>query len=475
MATRKAAFLSSAAALTFLPFIATTPAHADNECGAAAPEVTCTDAGLNPYAGGITYDAPAGGMTLNIGPDIFVNRTPGSDSDGVQLHGAGADLLTINIASGAVIRTEGTLADSVEAYTTANDSLYISSAGQISVTVPPPGGLNPGRGTSGLFAWADSATGTGDITVRQLETGSTLASGFEATGLYGLHKGLGSVTVINDGVATTNGLRGYGLVAFVTGDNPDAAGHAHTHVTQTGFVSTSGEEGVGAYSLNGGLGAASVLVEGHIRTANSYGDATLAYVNNTASAAAASIRYASTASILTGGFMASGGWALQRGLGEVSISSEGDIRTEGDQAPGLYSSITNALNTASNSIVLAGDATVTTGGDQSTGVEAVHSGGGPTVISLQDRARIVTAGALAHGAVGRGEGGPVTLAVGPDASVSVAGAEAHAVRGLSASQDVAVSVAGAATSSGEFGVGVTAFAGAMAAVDVAAGASVTGG
>lgn len=432
--------------------------------------VTCNNAASNPYAGGISYST-ATGITVNVGGGIVVDRTPGANNKGIYVLGTGANLLKVEVAKGASISTEGSLANGLQVQANGNSSIEITSGATIAVSIP--GMANPGVGTNGVVGWITSNTGLGHISIKQTEDSAIAIEGFEGNGLYGLHQGRGGVSIETSGAISTAGQASTGVTAWNL--NTLSTGDVVTSQGVGGTIVTNGNESVGLYSLTDGLGAARASVAGEIKTQQFSSDGVLAYITNGLSQANVTVGLADTGSIITEGNASRGAWGYNSGLGQVDIQSAGSITTLGDSSAGIVSLSDNAANTATDTVRVLGNAQVRTMGTRSHAVLANHSGVGIINIDLLDTTKLSTTGALANGVDTR-SGGAIALRLGASAAITVTGAESYGIRADASASTAGIAVDGAIAASGKFGVGVSAQSTlGNARVDVAAGATINGG
>ncbi len=439
------------------------PALAADECGAASPlgVATCDNALDNPYAAGITYNSPT--HTVNVGTGIEVNRSTGLDFNGVTLVG-GAGALTVNLAEGVIITTEGLRADGVEVRGTGNIS--ITSGADISVNATSA----DGSGTNGLFGW--NMGGVGDIVISQLENSTITVTGDEGSGIFGLNQGSGSIVLTSAGTISTAGLLGYGLNAM---SYPGGGGDTTVILTETGSILTDGRRSAGLYSLNYGTGDAIAIAHGAITTRQYSSDGILADINSATSAGNALVTVSDTANIHTIGDESNGAWALNWGLGRAEISSAATVVTDGIAANGLHSNIRNAGSTAAATIDLVGNGSVVTNGELAHGIHARNIGSGAADMTMGSGTSIQTHGNRANGVNGLSVGGSTSFLQASGAVITATGQQAFGVN-LEGQTTASADLRGTVTSTGEFGVGAATFATAGAAdMVIDAATVVTGG
>jgi fibronectin-binding autotransporter adhesin len=415
------------AALAFTGWIAVGgAAFAAGECGPTAAAVTCTSDD-NPYFGGITYNIATGSIELTIASDVEVDREHADGKPGVVVSGGNTGTLSVVLEEGVKINTQGHYSDGVRVavYDGGQGGVAVTSAADILVTIPY-GAYDPADlyGTNGILGWIQDVDNTEDVTITQL-AGTITVTGLNDTewsgsGIYGLHDGLGSVTLRAAGTITTDGYEGYGLNATV--DNADSHGAASTTLDETGSIRTTGEYATALYSLNNGLGNATATMHGQVETTGYAADGAFADVNNDDSEAHARVFLSNTAIVNTHGDEAKGAWVWNHGTGEATVWSEGQVTTTGEESYGLHARATNTLNAAAMSIDLAGDGSIVTTGTSAYGIFADHRGSGA-----------------------------VTVGVGAGTSVSATGNESVGVKAWAATGTATVDVGAGATIEGGWG------------------------
>ncbi|MBK3745188.1 hypothetical protein G3A39_39060, partial [Paraburkholderia aspalathi] len=461
---------------TGLLAFATVPAFADDECGMAAGAnavVNCTDTTKNPYAGGINYINPDG-ITLDIGGGIVVDRAAGTNNNGIYVRSSSANPLIVNLAAGAQVTTDGELAVGVKVLGQGNSDITIRSAANISVFIPSP--INPinwGVSTDGILGWLDNVASTGNINITQLANSTITVDGEEGLGIYGLNYGMGSVSIEASGTVDVSGEFGFGINAW--NNNTLATGNTTVVLKGPGNVVTSSYNSAALYSLNYGLGNATVISEGSVVTHvdDSYG--VNATVNNQTSHATSTVTLSATSSIVTSGLGSLGAWALNRGFGETHLETAGSVITSGDNSNGVMATTQyTAANVSALSANLIGTGTIVTSGVNSTGLVAEHFGTGPVSAGMSGNTSITTTGALSNGISASG-GGNVSVTQAAGTRINVSGAESFGVD-VTAGMDASVALSGTVSSAGEYGVGAAAFSrSGPAVVTVGANTVVTGG
>lgn len=456
------------AAVSFAIEVPIKPAFAGNECGAPAGVVTCGSGSYSPL--GITYD-PFNG-TLNVETGAVINRAAGTDFDGIYVHGASGAPLTVNLANGVVINTEGLHANGLEVEGFAN--ITITSAANITVNATSTDFL----GTNGVLGRIRDNTSNGNITINQLQDSTITVIGDDGSGLYGINAGSGSVTVTSSGSVSTTGIAGYGLNAWNTGNGTDTT----VILNATGTVATDGDLSVGLYSLNGGHGNAFVYADGKVTTNGFSSDGALADIDNSTMTGKAQVVLSNTANIHVMGDASRGAWALNWGVsGDAIITSAGTVVTDGADSYGLESEIRydparRVSYSSGNAIVSLQDrGTVVTKGTSAYGIYANSQGFGAATVTMDSGSSVTTTGMLADGVRGESLFGMTSLTQATGAPITVSGAQAFGVN-LIGNQAAFADLRGTISSSGEYGVGASSFSNAgPAEIAISAGATVTGG
>lgn len=438
----------------------------------APPTVTCNDPTLNPHPGGISRTT-ATGMTLNIGAGVQVIRT-GDDNDGVSVLGTGADLLRVTLADGVSVTTTGVHAEGVQVTSSGagHSDIEIDIAGNVNVTSTAPD--YTGSSTGGVFAYAANATGAGSISVTQGSSSTVTMQGLEMTGLYALNLGLGSISITTDGTISGTDDAGYGVMGQIA--NNDSTAVVDLRQGEGGSIFVNGEGTEGMYALNQGMGDADIVVGGLIETRGADSGAAMAHIGYATSSGVASVHMIDKGRVVVNGDNSHGLRTYNIGLGASLIDSQGFVDVSGDNTTGLRMQAVDAGNAADLTAILSGQAGVITRGDASHGVWLAHSGTGQAIVDLRDAAAIATSGDGSHGVFANASaGGEASITQGAGSTVSTTGSGSIGLA-ATARNEAAVSVAGAVTSSGEYGAGVHASSlGGASSVTIASGASVMGG
>ncbi len=392
-------------ALSFLASLATERAHAANACGpaSAAPHylVQCNDITLNPYASGISYNM-AEGLDLRIGPGTTIVPAPDTLIYGVAASTSGTQDISVTLARGARIRTEGM--DAAGILATGAGNVSVVSAGAIVTRDATP----PTFDSSGPYGIvADSDGDAGSLRIRLLTTASVLTDGEAGAAVYAINDSTGAATVDVSGSIETLGLNSDGVLLF----NRNNANNAPASVTLSPLarVRTRANQSNGAWILNYGTGTTFLASSGVVQTS---GDSSNGF-HLQASAGNASVMHlelGNGARVITEGDTAVG----------VALSHEGtgDIRVHLDRDTALLTSgmLSHGLNAEGNGAVLLSqraDSTVTTSGAQAIGVLLI---GGPSVNAAVG-GTVRAQGRHATGVALLARAGGVHLAVAPGASI----------------------------------------------------------
>jgi len=396
------------------------PAHAQ-ECGAPVNgAVTCAPSG-NPFPVGIEYFSPAVNpaqdpgldptapvydLTVVLQPGVRV--TPLSSLPGVAVIGFNDGAVTLEAGVDTAIQVSGTGALGVLGLTNYGD-----------LTINTDSIVATGRASGGINANSNE----GDISV----SANTIA----VTGNSGLgisaNSYLGDVSINVGSVASTGYYVG-GINAYTgQGDISITAGSVST---TGGSFYNYGSTAIEARSIGGSIG----MDLGSVSTEADYSNGVTAV-----SFAPDGVVDISADSITTSGF-ASLGVLMQ---GDTANLSVGDLTTTGDSAYGavMFSTGLGGANFTSTG-------TVSTSGDNATGVFAKSYYGGDTVINA---ANVTTQGNSSTGVYGYSQAADTTITVG---NVSTVGNNSPAV--LAAGYNASVTVNGNVSTQGNNSEGVIA-------------------
>ncbi len=475
-----------------------TPAHAADECGAAANgAVVCTVAG-NPYAGGISY-APAGDLQLTTNGDVAATNT-------ITVNGTGATHVTNNgtittsgagstfspgaqgiFARGATVIVDGTGAIATSGLNARGIDAATTGAGAVTVdvgdiTTSDTGGGGPGFFPNSSAIFANTDAGAIDVTAGTLGTAGDFAAGVQAI------SNTGDIAVGTGAIATT-GNNASGVLAQTYGTGTAA-------VTSTGTIGTSGQAANGVYVVarNGtakadvgdvnatGFNAAGILLKGgtaadanfdSVTTSGSFGQGIFAQAGGDVTV--------SGADVTTSGVDAAGIYAFSD-TGRANVTTSGTITTTGASSRGVYAysntgdasvSVNNIATTGNNSgavVAHGANAMVVVSGDVSTQGTAMYSPApmnGVMATATAGDASVTNNGTITTGGDNSGAiavSGTNSATVDGTGSAATTGARADAVTATSAG-DVSVAQ-GAVGTTGDYSRGVVASSTGTGNVDV---------
>ncbi|WP_162183550.1 autotransporter outer membrane beta-barrel domain-containing protein [Halocynthiibacter namhaensis] len=455
---------------------------AANECGATANGmVSCTTTTYVGSANDIDYAANGIVLTIDLNGTAVggINAEAGAGQGNAAQGPAGSFDIVINAQNAGMIGTSNTDASGIRSNIT-----NANSGGAAIVTMGDGHITTAGLRGRGIFArqvglgnaMATMSGGTIDTTgidaygVRAFirnsasqatasvaMTGGTIdTSAAESRGLYATNEGLGNATAtLNEANGaseiTTAGDNAHGIQAEV--DNVASAGIAEAEMSG-GEIDTDGNDAVGVYALNAGLGDATVMLSGSstIQTDGSFAHGALANITNTNSNANAIVTMGSGV-ITTVGDGARGVFARQEGLGNaMATMSGGTIDTTGEHAYGVRAFIRNSASTATASVVMSGG-TINTGDDGSRGLYATNEGLGDVTATLNGAASVIeTTGDNAHGVQAEIDNAVSTATAAVNmtgGSIATSGVEAAGLYALNLGDgDATVTASGGAISTG---------------------------
>lgn len=186
--------------------------------------------------------------------------------------------------------------------------------------------------SSTIYAGILNASATGNIVVRQ-NKGNFLTYGTSSHGVLAWNKGLGGIQIRTAGDIITNGNNSHGVYALI--DNTEST--EKISITNLESLTTKGSSSYGIFAENKGKGAVTVTSEarGTITTEqnNSHG----IYVANSNLANDKTIKIDNSSNISTKGSRDADGIRVsQKGIGGVSITNRGEIKTSGQQSETIY-------------------------------------------------------------------------------------------------------------------------------------------
>ncbi|MER0237173.1 autotransporter domain-containing protein [Fulvimarina sp. MAC8] len=448
-------------------------------------DVTVTSAAEIKTDGSDAYGLYGQAANLQSAGTLTVSATGGTiettKSNAHGLYGIHRGLGDVMVTSAAEIKTGGSAAYGLfgnannsastgtvslsatgGAITTTRSSaygLYGSHSGLGDVTITSAADISTvGLNATGLYGHAKNSASTGTLSL-SATGGAITTTNANAYGLYGLHSGLGDVTVTSAADISTGGLRATGLYGRAS-----SASTGTVSVSATGgTITTTNNDAYGLYGFHTGLGDVTVTSVADISTRGSNAIGLYGQANNPASTGTVSVS-ATGGSITTTGSSAHGLYGYHSGLGDVTVTSGAAVSTGGNLAHGLFS-----LRDASGlSRVAVTDGTVRTAGSGSDGLraESQRSGSAPLgAIADIDVAGIVeTTGADAagirvvagdtSGATTPNDGANASAVIGIAAGGRVSSAQAVAITEAAPSSGAPVAIDTALTIAGTVATGV---------------------
>lgn len=468
---------------TFLigSLVAPLEASAADECGVAiAPYfVTCTGPS-NPYANGISYSTSAAEFALTLDGTVVVNRAVGFNNVGIGLDSTGSDGLTLNFDDGVSITTQGLQSDGARLRMDGDGDINIVSSADISVdrdaAQTPWPTSDP---TAALLGWIKSptktATGTINITQKQ---GSrlTLAGSEELVGLYGIQDGLGNVEISSFGEIYGTSIGDiFGAHAYI--NNIASTGNISLYQGESAVFDITGIFSAGLYALHDGEGDASTEASGRITIVGHDSDGILSYSTSATSEGQAVSVLTKSAVVTMTGETTTAARTIHSGLGASTVEVHGTAKVTGDDSAAAKLTQNNAANVASQSVIVAGNASITTNGSESNGVAADTDGENLLSLDIKDQATVKSSGLKSNGIDAEAQNalGEIELTIASGTKVTADGKEGVGAR-LDAGGAVTANNDGQIAGSGEYGIGIFAKSvNADATITLGSSASVIGG
>lgn len=250
------------------------------------------------------------------------------------------------------------------------------------------------NGRNGVSGWA---SGDGDVNVAA--TGGTIrAANTFGRGVFGSHTGTGDVSVTSAADIAIGGQAAHGVMGWISNENSNGAvaidvsgGTIRTTSTANADIYGSAGNGwsgepdgineransLGVLGWTQGLGAVTVRSRADIHTAGASSEGVAGHISNAGNAAAMTVDVGRS-TITTAGDLSVGVAALHSGTGRVTLTSAADIATGGQAAQGVFGVITNAQSTGTLTIGARG--TIRTA---STAANDLHAGTFANAIGLR--------------------------------------------------------------------------------------------
>ncbi len=273
--------------------------------------------------------------------------TSGTDAHGIHILHNGSGASTIDMSGGA-IKASGSLSSGiyVDKQRGSGDATITFSGGSIEKS---------GGDGAGIGFYGNPAANAANARIR-VTGGSIAVEGIANThGVYVDHRGAGGGDVaMTGGSITTKGLNSHGVFAFLR----NAANEAPIVIGMAGgSITTEGPFALGLYGIHQGLGSVTVTMEGEaeITTSGSASEGVSALLDNAANEAAIVVDMAG-GSVATEGLSATGLIGFHTGLGSVTVTTGGEAEIETPFAVGVQGRLTNNANAAGRLVVTHGGA-----------------------------------------------------------------------------------------------------------------------
>ena len=397
-------------------------AQAADECGpdgAGATLITCT---AGNYAGGGVYpDFPNGitytgsdGLTLILNDAGITVADPGvsvtssiTGTDAISVIGTNVGTITTTAGSAHglysnIINTDSEatatallIDGDVETTGTAASGLYARTDGLGATLAQMDGGsvTTGGVQAHGLYSYIDNFLSEAKATALLID-GEVDTAGVLDIGLYARTTGLGATLAQMDGGrVTTEGTLAHGLYSVISNGISEAMA---TALLIDGDVETTDGDAFGLYAQTSGLGDTMAQMDGgSVTTEGTQAYGLYSYISNTDSKATATALLID-GEVDTADDDAFGLYARTDGLGaSLAQMDGGSVTTGGEGASGLHSYINNGLSTATATALLK-DGDVETTDDDAHGLYARTDGLGATLAQM-DGGSVTTGGGLAYG------------------------------------------------------------------------------
>ena len=257
----------------------------------------------------------------------------------------------ISVNSSGTVSTQANVAHGVIGRHSGQGDIILDASGTITTT---------GNVSHALHGYASSPTNSGSIAINATMANITV-SGHETFAVYGLHDGLGAVSLTSLANIQTSGYEGYGIVGQIT----NTANQSAINISALGSsIVTLGDGAIGIVGRHDGTGSLEITSNADIETSGSGSNA----IN-----------------------------AQNRGTGSISVTSSANLATGGEAAAAIY--VLNSAQANNSAIVVAASAgSISTSGNNAAGIRVQHVGGG--TVSINSGANISTSGLLSHGVYG---------------------------------------------------------------------------
>lgn len=432
-------------------------AWAQDACGPvpAGPDPTMTCAAGGDYSGGISYiDGLDNGLDLTLESGLTVTGS-GPDFHGVDLATSSSNTLRLTAELGTEINVSGEIPQGLKLK--GQGDIVVDSGANITLKNTDVSEPDSGAGAYAIVAEVLAPDAESEVRILQREGTKLTTQGRGTSGIGIIHHASGRALVTTSGEIETSGPYSFGVSLLGQG-----SGTANLKIVQTerGRILSEGDLATGIYAQSSGAGGnAEAEIHGTITARGLFATGAVMYVGIPGSDAHAKILVSGTGKVRAEGLEAVGLYALTSGLGEVGVTSSGQITAEGDSPIGILLS------------------TKTRNDDNATPANTGHDA--PVYADILG-GRVDATGANARGILIVSEGSSrLSTFVAANASVEAVGDDAIGVdiAGLeNGDAQIDVQIAGAVGGQGRFGVGVAAMTGeGEASVTVDSNGEVTGG
>ncbi len=300
-------------------------------------------------ADGIRYSNPS---TATGTTDVRMTggsiTTSGTEAHGIYILHNGSGASTVSMSGGA-IKASGSLSSGiyVNKQRGSGDATITFSGGSIEKS---------GGDGAGIGFYGNPAANAANARIR-VTGGSIAVEGVaNAHGVYVDHRGAGGgdVAMTGGSITASGDSFSHGVFAFLR----NAANEAPIVIGMAGgSIATKGRASLGLYGAHRGLGSVTVTMEGEaeIATSGDSSEGMFALLDNAANEAAIVIGMAG-GSVATEGRRSSGLYGAHHGLGSVTVTTGGEAEIETPFAVGVEGRLVNAANAAGRLVVTHGGA-----------------------------------------------------------------------------------------------------------------------
>ena len=274
--------------------------------------------------------------------------TSGTEAHGIYILHNGSGASTVSMSGGA-IKASGSLSSGiyVNKQRGSGDATITFSGGSIEKS---------GGDGAGIGFYGNPAANVANARIR-VTGGSIAVEGVaNAHGVYVDHRGAGGgdVAMTGGSITASGDSFSHGVFAFLR----NAANEAPIVIGMAGgSIATKGRASLGLYGAHRGLGSVTVTMEGEaeIATSGDSSEGMFALLDNAANEAAIVIGMAG-GSVATEGRRSSGLYGAHHGLGSVTVTTGGEAEIETPFAVGVEGRLVNAANAAGRLVVTHGGA-----------------------------------------------------------------------------------------------------------------------